>query len=82
MLEFKATMGANGRILLPAKCRKALHLSPGETVIIRVEGEEGKICSANTAIRRAQKIVAQALKGKKSLVDELIKTRRIESDNE
>lgn len=82
MLEFKAIMGANGRILIPAKCREALHLSPGETVVIRVEGEEAKICSAKVAIAQAQCIVTQAMKGKKSLVNELIRTRRAESKHE
>lgn len=81
MLEFKATMGANGRILLPAKCREALHLAPGETIVIRVEGEEAKICSAKVAIAKAQRIVTQAVNGKKSLVDELIKSRRAEAKN-
>lgn len=82
MLEFKATMSANGRVLFPAKCREALHLSPGETIIIRVEGNEAKICSAKVALEQAQKIVTQAMKGKKGLVDELIATRRVEHKHE
>jgi len=82
MLEFKSIMSENGRIVIPAKCREALHILPGEVVIIRVEGQEAKICSAKFAITQAQKIVAHAMKGKKSLVEELIKSRRREAENE
>lgn len=82
MLEFKATMGANGRILFPAKCREALHLLPGETIIIRVEGDEARISSAKVALARVQKLVAKTMKGKKTLVDELIRARRAEAKDE
>ena len=82
MQEFKVIMGENGRIVIPAKCREALHLRAGEVIIIRVEGEEARICSTKIAIERAQKIVQQAMKGKKGLAKELIQFRRIEAKNE
>ncbi len=81
MLEFKTTMSANGRIVIPVKCREALHLEPGETILIRIEGDEAKMYSAKAAIERAQRIVTDALKGKKVLVDDLLKTRRAETKN-
>lgn len=82
MHEYKSIMSQSGRIVIPAKCREALQLAPGEVVIIRVEGNEAKICSAKFAMTQAQKIVSQAMKGKKSLVEELIKSRRAEAKNE
>jgi len=82
MLEFKAVMGANGRIVIPVKCRNALHLTEGEIVVIRVNGEEANICSSKTAIKRAQDAVMKVMKGKKGLVKELIDARRTESKDE
>lgn len=82
MLEFKTIMKSGGRLIIPAKCRKALHLTPGETIIIRVEGEEATICSAKIAVERAQRIVTSLMKGKKGLVEELLKARKAEVKNE
>lgn len=82
MQEYKAVMDENGRIVIPAKCRNSLHLTPGEIVVIRVQGEEARICSAKVAIEHAQKMVNQVTRGKKVLVNELIKSRRLETKNE
>lgn len=82
MLEFKTKLSENGRIILPAKCREAMHISPGETIIVRVENDEARIISKKNLLARAQAAVTKLTKGKKSLVDELIKMRRSEAQDE
>lgn len=82
MKEYRATMSPNGRIVIPAKCRKALNMQAGELIILRVVDKELHLCSINHSIKRAQDTVTQAMKGKKGLVNELIQERRAEADNE
>ena len=57
-MEFKTKLSLNGRVLIPAQCRKMLNLQAGESIVIRVEGDEAKLFSSKTAIRHAQEIIA------------------------
>jgi AbrB family looped-hinge helix DNA binding protein len=82
MLEFRAQLTEGGRIIIPAKCRQALHLSIGDEVIIRVVDNEAHIYSLQHAIKRAQALVTQRNKKKLKLTDMLIKERRSETKNE
>ena len=80
--EYRTKLSSNGRIMLPAGCRKAMNLSPEEELIIRVVGEEATIFSVRHAVDHAQGLVAQHNKSRKSLVSQLLTDRKEESDRE
>lgn len=82
LLEFHTKVGANGRILMPAKCRSALHLVEGDEIVIRVCNEEATLFSLKHAVKRAQGVVAKYTKGKKNLSKQLIAGRRKEAADE
>lgn len=82
MNEYKSHITENGRILLPAKCRKEMNLVGGDEVVIKVEDGVAKIFSLKMAVKQAQDKVNKYIKGKRSLSNELIKMRRKEAKNE
>jgi AbrB family looped-hinge helix DNA binding protein len=77
MGDYKAKIGPNGRIVIPAACRKALGLELGDEVLMRLEDGGLKLFTPEQLFRRAQARVAKhARKTGKSVVDELIEERR------
>lgn len=82
MLEFRTQITAGGRIIIPAKCRQALHLSIGDDVIIKIVDDEAHIYSLQHALKRAQALIKQRNKKKLNLTDMLIKERRAEAKKE
>lgn len=81
MNEFRIKLGSDGRVLIPAPCRRLLHLEPGEELIIRVEDRELHLSSLKDSLKKAQAIVKRLAK-EESLVDKLMKMRREEENNE
>lgn len=79
MLEFRVQITDGGRIVIPAKCRQALHLSIGDEVIIRVANDEAHLYSLQHAIKQAQELVKKRNTKKLNLTDMLIKERRSEA---
>jgi len=71
-----------GRVVIPAEYRKALGYDIGETLVIRMEGDEIRIYSLQQAVKRAQQLVAKYDKSKKSIVDELIAERHAAAELE
>ena len=82
MNEFRANLTENGRILIPANCRKMMHLEPGDEVIIRVDNGVAEIFSLAYAVKRAQQKVKKYTKGKQPLSEQLIEMRRKEAKHE
>jgi AbrB family looped-hinge helix DNA binding protein len=72
----------NGRIVIPASFRKALGISIGDEVILRIVHEELRITTLRGRLRRAQRLVRKHVKPGTSLVDELIAERRKAARNE
>jgi AbrB family looped-hinge helix DNA binding protein len=73
------TMDGAGRLVLPVAVRKALGLKAGSRLILEVEGEEVHLRTMDTAIRRAQALLAPYRPKDGSLVsDQLIAERREE----
>ena len=68
-----------GRIVIPARFRKALRLKTGDSVILQLENQEVRLYSRAEALRRAQDRVARAVPRGKSLAAELITERRREA---
>jgi len=68
-----------GRLVIPAKHRRALGLKTGDEVLLRVVDGELRILSRAEAVKRAQTMVRQQVKRGGSLVDELLSERRAEA---
>ena len=81
MLEYHVKLSANGRITLPLKVRKKLHLMPNDELILRVVDNEVQLTSVDQALKKAQALVQQYSK-KRSLVDKLFEMRKEEGARE
>jgi len=81
----KATVGKitpGGRLVIPARHRKALGLKTGDEVLLRLVDGELRILSQAEAVKRAQAMVKKHVKRGRSLVDELLRERRLEARRE
>ena len=82
-MQARAKMNHQGRIVIPAECRAAAGLKPGDDLIVEATGEgELSIRTREQAIRRAQAIVARHVPKDRDLVAELIAERRAEAERE
>lgn len=81
MHEFHIRLESNGRIVLPADCRRQLHFKPGEELILRIDDDELRLYSLKHSLRKAQALVRQKVKSK-NFVDDFIASRREEADRE
>lgn len=70
-----------GRIVIPVEYRRALNLNIGDSVVVTLEEGELRLLSRKEANRRAKEIVNRYA-GSRSLVKELIASRREEAINE
>ena len=71
-----------GRVVIPARHRRALGLKPGDEVILRLVDGELHILSRAEAVRKAQEMVRRHVKKGRSLVEELLAERRAEAASE
>ena len=78
----KVRLGPDGRVVIPAVFREALHLKEGDVLIASAEQGELKLLTIPAAVRRAQAIVREFVPEGVSLVDELIQDRRREVEHE
>lgn len=81
MREYRAKLGEDGRIVIPAIYRRELHLEPGEELIIRMDNNELHILSSKQSLKRAQLKVRELTKGA-SLVEKLKALREEDNNNE
>ena len=79
MGEFKTKLGDGGRLVIPAKYRKALDLKPGDEIVMLLEKNELRVMGSQQAIKQAQAIVRRYIPEGRSLSDELIQERREEA---
>ncbi len=75
MQEFRTKMGPDGRVLIPAQCRRQMHLTPGEEVILQLDNEQLCLVTLKFSLNTAQKLVRQHAKRRK-LTTELKKMRQ------
>lgn len=74
-------VGAQGRLVIPAALRKALHLKPGDRLVARKEGESLVLERREAVEKRLLEMFLHIPKDV-SLVDELIAERREEARRE
>jgi AbrB family looped-hinge helix DNA binding protein len=78
-----ARVNQQGRIVIPAECRAAAGLKPGDDLLIEAVGEgELRLLTRAQAIKEAQAIVARYVPKNRDLVAELIAERRAEAARE
>jgi len=80
--EARLRVNENGRVVIPASFRKALGISVGDEVVLRIEDDELRITTLKRRLERAQRLVRQHVKPSTSLADELIAERREAARNE
>jgi AbrB family looped-hinge helix DNA binding protein len=82
MSATRARVAEGGRIVIPAKYRRALGLEVGDEVILRLEAGGLRVTSLAQAIRQAQDSVRRYVPAGRSLVAELLAERRREAGSE
>ena len=75
-------VGPQGRVVIPARMRDALHLSPGEVLVARVDGDRLVLERREAVLARLRAAFRSAVPPATSLVDELIAERRDEAARE
>jgi AbrB family looped-hinge helix DNA binding protein len=74
--ESHTRVNENGRIVIPTSFRRALGISSGDTVVLRIENDELRITTLRQRLAKAQQLVRDHVAPTRSLVDELIAERR------
>ena len=78
----EATLGPDGRVLIPAALRDAAGIQRGDDVTIRVEDGRIILTSFKAEIRRIQGMLAHLKRPGESIVDEFIAEKRAEAERE
>jgi AbrB family looped-hinge helix DNA binding protein len=82
-MQGRARINQQGRIVIPAECRAAAGLKPGDDLIVETVGHgELRIRTKEQALKEAQRIVVRYGSGSRDLVAELIAERREEAARE
>lgn len=75
-------IGRGARVVIPASLRKALALSPGDPVVLRIEEDTLRLIPLRQAITEAQRRVRQHIPADAVLVETLLQERRKEAQRE
>ena len=78
----KARVDGAGRVLIPARFRKAMSVETGTAVMLTLKENAIEVRSVANAIRDAQSLVRSYVPENRSLVGELIRERRREAEGE
>jgi AbrB family looped-hinge helix DNA binding protein len=81
-MNHTAHVSSGGRVVIPAKLRKAIGLRTGDAVIIRLTQDGLVITTPERAIRAAQALVKEFVPDDRRLADELIAERSHEARQE
>ena len=81
-MEIRTQISKGGRIVLPAKLRKALEIQAGDELVMRLENGSIRMIPLRQAVTLAQKAVRQYVPKGTSLVDTLIQVRKEETLHE
>jgi antitoxin PrlF len=77
--ETRVLLSNNGELRIPPALRKAMGISVGDEVVLRIEDNELRISSLAQRLARAQRLVRKYVTPGVSLSDELIAERRAEA---
>ena len=75
-MGIRTHISSSGRLIVPAKFRKALNIKAGDELVLRLENDTLRLIPLRQAVNMAQKRVRNYVPEGKSLVDKLIQERR------
>ncbi len=76
MREFTATLGENGRLIIPALLRKTLELKAGDEVVVKLSADNDIVIhSPKQSLKKLQELFKSTAG---NFVDELLEMRRKE----
>lgn len=78
----KVKVVEGGKLVIPASFRRAMGISPGDTVIIDLDGGEPRVRSLPSAIARVQERMRELNPEGRLLSEELLSDRRAEAARE
>jgi AbrB family looped-hinge helix DNA binding protein len=81
-MKFRTQVSKSGRIVVPAKLRRALGIQAGDEILLRLEDSSIRLLPLRQAVRMAQESVRRYVPIGSSLVDALIEARREEASRE
>lgn len=79
---YRAKLNDEGRLVIPATCRKHLGLQPGQEVLLKMTKEGLLITTFDQALKQFQDEVARLAGPSVSLANEVIAERRAEAAKE
>lgn len=82
MTTVSTHVSSSGRVVIPAKFRRALGIKDGDEVLISLDDGTILISTRRQQLRRAQALVRRHVEAGRSLADELIAERRTEAVSE
>lgn len=82
MEQTPCSVDNQGRITIPAAWRKAHGVEAGSVVMVTTRNDHLEIQTRDQVLSEAQQIVAPYIKGKRSLVEQLLEERRREAEQE
>ncbi|MDQ1635681.1 MAG: hypothetical protein QOJ32_2490 [Frankiaceae bacterium] len=77
-MDATVIVGGQGRLVIPASIRAALHLEPGDRLHAQIQDGRLVLERPETAVAELHRLVADVPTGR-SLVDELLRERRAEA---
>jgi AbrB family transcriptional regulator (stage V sporulation protein T) len=77
--SFHTKLGEDGRIVIPAECRKQIGLKPGDTVVVDADEMGLHLRSMTQVVKEIQAAFAPYRIAGKSAVDDLLAERRAEA---
>lgn len=81
-MEYRTNIDQHGRILIPAQIRKELGCKSGDIFVIRVIEGEIRMLRLEEIVKKAQSLLAGKTEGKLSMVEEFLKMRQEERQQE
>ena len=79
---YRAKLNDEGRLVIPAACRKRLGMSPGQELLLQISEQGLLVYTQDLAVKRLQDWVTAHVPPGVSIVDELIADRRDEAARE
>lgn len=82
MQIIKSKVDQAGRILVPASHRRLLHLTPGQDIILQIEGGELRVRSFKESAKHARDLVKKYNPDNLDLVELLFQARKEDQSRE
>jgi AbrB family looped-hinge helix DNA binding protein len=81
-MEIRTQISSSGRLVVPARFRKALKIEAGDELVLRLENDSLRLIPLRQAVHLAQKRIREFVPEGTSLVDDLIRERREDAGRE